>query len=217
MRIRHGRVGLELHRLADGGDPALLLLHELYGSGRDWDVQATGWPGRVYALDFSGHGRSDRLRGGAYLPEMLVGDADAALARIGGAAVAGRGVGAYVALLLAAARRDDVPAALLLPGRGLSGGAARPSFEAEVFGRYLSPPGEAPLGVDQRVHVLDIDVRPADYAERFARAARRLLLYEDGGARPPWWVAAGACAGVVETSAGDEEVFRRLHAAAVEA
>jgi pimeloyl-ACP methyl ester carboxylesterase len=208
MRIEHGRVALELHRLANGRGPALLLLHELFGSAHDWRAAAQPWPGPVYALDFCGHGQSGRVRGGAYFSELLLGDADSALARIGRAALVGRGIGAYVALLLAGCRREQVPAALLLPGRGLSGGGASPTFAPDAFAPYLLPDADAPDGADPRVRVLEVDVRPADYAERFGRAARRLLLLEDGGARPPWWA---AIRGDAATAGADEgEAFRRL-------
>src|SRR4030095_14377617 len=100
--LRHGRVTLALHalRAAEGGC-ALLCLHGLHGSSEDLAELAGGWPGPVCALDFAGHGRSAWCRGGVYSPELLAGDADVALARIGTACVAGIGLGAYVALLLA--------------------------------------------------------------------------------------------------------------------
>ena len=31
------------------------------------------------------------------------------------------------------------------------------------------------------------DVRPIDYAEAFAPAARRVLILDDADPRPPWW------------------------------
>jgi pimeloyl-ACP methyl ester carboxylesterase len=187
MRIKHGRISLELHERRSGSAPTLLLLHELFASACDWGAEVDAWPGRVVALDFAGHGASDRLRGGAYMAEMLLGDADAALAAVGSAALCGKGVGAYVALLLAGARRDAVSGALLLPGRGLAGGGAWPNFTQGAFAGFFDPPPASPDGCDPRVHVLEKDVRPCDYAERFARGARRVLLSEDGSERPPWW------------------------------
>jgi pimeloyl-ACP methyl ester carboxylesterase len=135
------------------------------------------------------------VRGGAYFPELLAADADAALAELGAAAVAGRGVGAYVALLLAAARPEAVPAALLLPGAGLEGGGALPQPAA---GRTRAAPPDLPadpgvwtaVGVPDPALVLcEADLRPVDYAEQMAARARCLLLLENGGARPPWWQA----------------------------
>src|SRR5262245_30656056 len=122
MRLQHARTALELHELSGRNGPALLLLHALGGSGSDWSEVPALWPGRVYALDFCGHGRSEWMSGGVYLPEILIGDADVALAHIGVAAIAGAGIGAYAAALLAGGRRKHVPAALLLPGHGLDGG-----------------------------------------------------------------------------------------------
>ena len=189
MRIRHGRVGLELHELAGGQGAGLLLLHALYGSSQDWG-ELPSWAGPVYGLDFCGHGRSDWVTGGGYYPELLLADADAAVARIGRAAVVGAGVGAYVALLLAGARRDVVPAALLLPGAALAGGGALPDFNQE-FPHFLTAP-EDPVAHqrhDPMVRTLDLFARPVSYAASFAGAARRLLLFEDGTPRPPWWEA----------------------------
>lgn len=188
MRLRHARSALELYELSHRDGPPLLLLHALGGSSADWSEAPALWPGRVYALDFSGHGRSEWIRGGGYLPELLAGDADAALAHVGSAAVAGAGVGAYVALLLAGGRRERVPAALLLPGRGLAGGGAQPDFDRDVL-TPVTPAAGPPLspGCDPLCGALQCDVRPPDYVARFAHAARRLLLLDDGGERPPWW------------------------------
>jgi pimeloyl-ACP methyl ester carboxylesterase len=190
MRITHGRIALELHELAGRDGPTLLLLHALFGSSEDWGEAPAAWPGRVYALDFSGHGRSDWLIGGSYYPELLAADVDAALAHTGPALIAGAGLGAYVALLVAGARPDLAPAALLLPGAGLEGGGALPDFEREFPDVEAWMDQTAAVGrCDPLVRMLDLLVRPADYAEAFARAARRLLLAEGGPPRPPWWEA----------------------------
>lgn len=186
MQIRHGRVELELHALARRDGPTLLLLHALFGSSQDWPDVGSLWPGSVYALDFSGHGQSEAVAGGGYYAELLVADADAALARIGHAAVAGAGLGAYIALLLAGARSELVPAALLLPGAGLSGRGPAPTF-AKMFDPS-EPLADEPSGPhDPAVRVLDLDVRPPEYAAQFGAAAKCILLAEDGRPRPPWW------------------------------
>jgi len=189
MRLAHGRVTLELHELRQADGPALLLLHELYGSAASWGDAPAMWPGAVYALDFCGHGRSDWIKGGGYYAELLVADADAALAHIGRAAVAGAGLGAYVAALLAGARPDLVPAALLLPGAGLAGGGETPDFNRPRAA--MDPPtvDEPDGGHDPLVGVLDRDVRPPDYVALLVQPARCLLLLKDGQARPPWWEA----------------------------
>jgi pimeloyl-ACP methyl ester carboxylesterase len=187
MTLRHGRVSIALHALREAEGPALLCLHAVGGSARDFGAAARLWPGPVYALDFAGHGESGRLRGGAYHPEGLAGDADAALARIGPAHLAGAGVGAYVALLLAGGRPDAVAGALLLPGAGLAGGGVAPD-ESRGEERWLDVGPPLP-GCDPAVRRLERDPRPPDYAEAFARAARLLLLAEGDFARPPWWEA----------------------------
>jgi len=211
MRLRHGRIELELHQRARRDGLPLLLLHALYGSSADWGEAVAVWPGSIYALDFCGHGHSDWLTGGGYCPELLVGDADAALAHIGRAAVAGAGLGAYVALLLAGTRPADVPAALLLPGAGLDGSGATPDFSRR-FPTHLigvEPPASAARH-DPLVCANEMSVRPIAYAQAFAETARRLLLFEDGAPRPPWWDAARQSP-VAEVFSGDlDAALRRL-------
>ncbi len=202
MRLRHARVELALHELSPRDGAPLLLLHGLGASSTDWGELPGAWPGPVLGLDFSGHGASQWLRGGVYLPELLAGDVDAALAEIGPAHLLGTGLGAYVALLVAGARPALVPGALLLPGRGLDGGGGEPDCDRPAL-VAATPALHAPLpdGCDPCCCMLECDPRPPDYAARFAAAARRLVLCEDGEARPPWWAAvrdAGA-----EVVAGD--------------
>jgi pimeloyl-ACP methyl ester carboxylesterase len=199
MRIQHGRVSLELHELQRGNGLALLLLHALAGSSADWGALPRVWPGPIYALDFCGHGRSAWLIAGGYRPELLAADADCALARIGNAALLGAGLGAYVAVLLAGARRDTIPGAVLVPVPGLAGAGASPPFDK--LETTLGPFETGERGseaYDPMVSVLDRDVRPVDYVEPFARAARRLLLVEDAAeprpAEPQWHSLKGSTA-----------------------
>jgi len=187
--LRHGRVSIALHELRREPGPALLCLHALGGSAADFRDATPLWPGPVFALDFAGHGRSARLRGGGYNPELLAGDADAALAHAGAACLVGAGVGAYVALLLAGARPDRVPGALLLPGAGLEGAGEAPDFSENPQSVWNDLEPALP-GCDPAVRRLERDVRPSDYAMSFALAARRLLLSEEVTSRPPWWAAA---------------------------
>jgi pimeloyl-ACP methyl ester carboxylesterase len=188
--LRHGRIWLELHERRRGDGVPLLLLHGLGGSARDFGSGYDAWGGPVYALDFSGHGASERLRGDAYYPELLAADGDAALAEIGSAALAGVGLGAYVALLLAGARSEAVPGALLSPGAGLDGGGAEPDPGAPEGLAHALAEGDAALR-----EALASDLRPPEYAAELAGAARRLWLLEDGAPRPPWWEAARRGAG----------------------
>lgn len=192
IALRHGRVSIVLHPLREAAGPSLLCLHAVGGSARDFREAAGLWPGPVFALDFTGHGSSGRLRGGAYHPEILAGDADAALGRIGPALLAGAGIGAYVALLLAGGRPDAVPGALLLPGPGLEGGGAAPDFASDGGAQWTDLGAPLP-GCDPAVRRLEHDLRPPDYAVEFASAARRLLLAEGDFPRPPWWAAVRAC------------------------
>jgi hypothetical protein len=84
-----------------------------------------------------------------------------------------------------------VAGALLLPGAGLHGGGAAPDPAADTLARW-SDLGAAPPGSDPAVRRLERDFRPPDYAEAFARAARRLLFADGEPAPPPWWTAARA-------------------------
>jgi pimeloyl-ACP methyl ester carboxylesterase len=193
MRLVHGRVELGLHELRPGCGPTLLLLHSLWGSSADWGTEVEAWPGAAYALDLSGHGSSGRVVGGSYSAEIFAGDADAALAHIGPAVVAGAGLGAYVALLLAGGRPDQVQAALLLPGVGLDGGGPLPGYLTPGAQRP-SPAPEPPAGGDPFLAACATDVRPPDYARSFGERARRLLLAENGSERPAWWEVLRDCA-----------------------
>lgn len=210
--LPHGRVTLALHALHDGGGTPLLLLHELYGSHADWARSAQCWPGPVYAIDFCGHGSSRPLQGGGYYPELLAADADAALGHTGPAALAGAGLGAYVALLLAGGRPKSVPAALLLPGAGLLGGGTSPDPQRD--GQWLTgaSAGAPRADCDPRVRVLERYVRPPAYVQPFAREARKLLLAE-GVEEPPWGAAAAAVEGTERVPADVPLALARLAAA----
>jgi hypothetical protein len=189
MRLRHGRITLALHDVQHREGLALLLLHPLYASSAFWSDLPVRWPGPIFALDFAGHGASDHVKGGAYYTELLIGDADAALAQVGAAALMGAGIGAYVAALLAGSRREQVPAALLWPGAGLAGGGPVPDFTKPRIPFDVPAPGEPAAGdFDPWVRALDREVRPPEYAAAIARPARRLLFGEIASA-PPWWEA----------------------------
>jgi len=202
MRLTHGRNEIELHELRQREGTPLLLLHELGGSSAaSWAAeQFEAWCGPVYALDFSGHGSSEHVAGSAYSPEYFLADADISLLAISTdapCAVIGAGIGAYVAMMLAAARAEQVPAALLLSGRGLSGGGLLPKFkdreitnleewEARTHRHTETYLPETDPGVAECEH----DIRPEGYVDEFANGARCLLLSESVGRDadvPPWW------------------------------
>ncbi len=167
MIIAHNKIELALHELRSGAGTPLLLLHGLGERTPTSSPEfAEVWPGPVFGLDFTGHGASTLPVGGGYTAEILLADADAALHELGTATVVGRGVGAYIALLLAGARADRVHGTVLTDGPGLSGGPSVPVSQP-VFS--LQPVGSTP---DPYALVeLGRDLRPPDYATTFARLA----------------------------------------------
>ena len=116
----------------------LLLLHELGGrSPAAAPPEVEGWPGPVWALDFTGHGGSTVPAGGGYTAEILMADADVALTSLGEVTVVGWGLGAYIAVLIAGARPALVKGTVVGDGHGIEGGGPqggsmlmRPSFES---------------------------------------------------------------------------------------
>lgn len=196
VEVAHGIGRLALHHVRAGEGPAALVLHGLGENAQSVLTHqvVNGWPGGdVWALDFLGHGASARPKGGGYTCEHLMADADAALAHIGTATVFGRGIGAYIALLIAGARPDLVHGAVLGDGPGLNGGGPSPSTPVVVaISADARRPPEAP---DPFVLVeLGRDVRPPDYAANFCRQATWLSdidipITVVGIARPDWLVA----------------------------
>lgn len=167
--LQHNRVQLALHALKGGEGLALLLLHGLgERSPQTLPSEYAQWPGPVYALDFTGHGLSTVPNGGGYTCEVLMADADTALARIGSATVVGRGLGAYIALLIAGARPDRVRGAILLDGPGLAGGGSTSNpYIPMVDTTQLAPPD--PFAIAE----LATDGRPPAYASHFALLAEQ--------------------------------------------
>jgi pimeloyl-ACP methyl ester carboxylesterase len=202
--LKHGKITLALHALRDGGDGdrALLLLH---GRGQrspaEVPARVAAWPGPIWALDFTGHGASTVPRGGGYSVELLMADADHALAHLGAATLLGRGLGAYVALLLAGARPRDVRGAVLCDGPGLAGGGPRPVTPA-----VLHPVGAIGTAPDPYALLeLARDVRPPDYATSFVRQTCQLSELERPISvcaleRPDWLAAVVEEPGVATTS-----------------
>jgi len=167
ITLTHNRVELALHTLRDGTGPSLLLLHGLgERSPAAVPAQASEWPGAIHALDFTGHGDSTMPVGGGYTAEILMADADAAAQHLGSVTILGRGLGAYIGLLLAGARAENVQGMVLADGPGLSGGPSVPTSEP-VFAlpRVESTPD--PYALTE----LGGDLRPPDYATTFVRLA----------------------------------------------
>jgi len=187
-RLRHAKVELALHTLRTGEGRALLLLHGLAERApARLPAELQAWPGPVFALDFTGHGESTVPLGGGYSSEVLMADADTALRHLGTATLVGRGLGAYVALLLAGARPREVRGAILCDGHGLAGGGASPGSPAllAVDPHAVSPPDPFALAELSR------DVRPPDYATSFVRQANELSglerpLFVCCAERPDW-------------------------------
>lgn len=199
--LTHNKIKLALHELSAGEGTPLLLLH---GLGESTVMPVDPWPnwtGPIYGLDFTGHGESTVPRGGGYTAELLLSDVDVALAEIGPATVLGRGLGAYVALLISGARPELVRGAVLADGPGLAGGGAEPGS-----GTWFQPAntdGEAPD--PYALFELSRDTRPADYATSFvhlflAASEMKVPLVVTARHRPPWLAAVANEPGVVTES-----------------
>ncbi len=188
--LTHNTVQLALHCLRTGAGRPLLLLH---GLGERTPSAAPAWtdtwPGPVHGLDFTGHGVSTVPMGGGYSAETMLADADIALAHLGEVTIAGRGLGAYVALMIAGARPQLVRGAVLSDGPGLWGGATGPT-SSSFYG--VDPPYDAP---DPNALIdLSRDLRPPDYASLFVRMAMEHSGLTEpiavaASVRPPWLVA----------------------------
>ncbi len=163
----HNRIELALYTLRAGSGRPLLLRHRLGARAPETvPTFAADWPGPVTALDFTGHGGSTMPAGGGYTAEILLADADIALQRLGETTVVGRGLGAYIGLLLAGARSSEVHGAVLADGPGLSGGPSVPTSQPVIaFDPVAAAPDPYALAE------LGRDLRPPDYATTFVRLA----------------------------------------------
>jgi pimeloyl-ACP methyl ester carboxylesterase len=177
--LTHNKIRLALHHLRQpdaAPDPhmrPLLLLHGLgERSPRTVPEWAASWPGPISALDFTGHGDSTVPRGGGYSSEMLLADADAALAALTGddptrgITVLGRGLGAYIGLQLAGARASQVFGTILCDGPGLAGGPTVPTSMS-----FFALPSQGHAPDPYALVELGRDLRPPDYATSFVRLA----------------------------------------------
>ncbi|HEX9259323.1 MAG TPA: hypothetical protein VF855_07275, partial [Acidimicrobiales bacterium] len=119
---------------------------------------------------------------------------------LGPATVVGRGLGAYVALLIAGARPHLVRGAALLDGTGLAGGGTAPT---SAIITHVDPDAQ-PVPDPWALVELARDVRPADYATAFVRQATQLsgltwALAVCARSRPPWLEAVAGEPGVLDT------------------
>jgi pimeloyl-ACP methyl ester carboxylesterase len=203
--LDHAQVRLALHELRPGDGPTLLLLHAL--ADRTPDAvpdDVAGWPGSIHGLDFTGHGQSTVPAGGGYTSEVLMADADIALAHLGPCTVLGRGLGAYVALTIAGARPELVRGAVLDDGAGLAGGGDEPGSVSII------PTVEATGGAPDPWALVDLsrDLRPPDYATLYVRLALQASALEhpitvSARFRPPWLAAVAAEPGVRHARVAD--------------
>ena len=200
--LTHSRITLVLHQLASGSGRPLLLLHGLGERSPQAVPSLLGmWPGSVFALDFTGHGGSSIPSGGGYTAEILMADVDSALAELGPATVLGRGLGAYVALLIAGGRPTLMRGAILCDGTGLAGGGTFPLTPMAIpFGEPATTTPDP-----QAVYELSRDVRPPDYAAQYVRMTMQHSELDTpitvcARNRPPWLAAVVAEAGVVEAT-----------------
>jgi pimeloyl-ACP methyl ester carboxylesterase len=113
----------------------------------------------------------------------------------------GRGLGAYVGLLAAGGRAEQVRGAILADGPGLAGGGSTPPSPAVATAVGAPPPGGTPD--PWAIYELTRDVRPPDYAATFAhQAATRsgldVAIAVVGVNRPPWLATVASEPGVIE-------------------
>lgn len=188
--LRHNRIDLALHQLRPASDPSvrpLLVLHGLGEESSRLALDHVDWPGAVHGLDFTGHGRSTVPVGGGYTCEILVGDVDAAVDHLGAVTVLGRGLGGYIALLIAAARPRAVMGVVIADGPGIAGGGVQPGSPSVVYPPPWSQGPPDPFALIE----LTRDMRPPDYAQNLLHLALEnsdldTVVYVSAVARPEW-------------------------------
>jgi pimeloyl-ACP methyl ester carboxylesterase len=206
--VRHNKVDLALHQLRDAIDETARPLLLLHGLGEHTPAEApawvTSWQGAIVGLDFTGHGNSTIPSGGGYTAELLLGDADAALAALveqspdGMITVFGRGLGAYIGLQLAGARASQVHGAIMLDGPGLAGGPTGPTSQS-----FFSLPPSNTTPDPYALVELGRDLRPPDYVRSFVQLAIAGSKLEEPVAvctvfRPEWLAAVADEHGVMD-------------------
>jgi pimeloyl-ACP methyl ester carboxylesterase len=204
--VRHNRIDLAVHELrsatgpdAPAGDRPLLLLHGLGERTPESVPDDLVWPGPVIGMDFTGHGDSTVPVGGGYSAEILVGDVDVVLADVGAVTILARGLGSYIALLIAAARPELVRGAVLGDGPGLVGGGVHPGSPTVPYPSTAPPGPPDPFAMAE----LSRDPRPPDYAQTFVRFVIEgsdldRPLWVSAVVRPEWLAAVAAEPGVAQ-------------------
>lgn len=201
--LRHNQVDLALHPLRDAVDEAVRPLLLLHGLGEATPTAAPEWTdvwsGAVFGLDLTGHGASTGSNGGGYTAEVLMADAATAVNHLGPCTILGRGLGAYVALLVAGACPDRVHGAVLADGPGLAGGGPAPGSPMMLAGVAMPPGPPDPFALVE----LSRDVRPPDYAVSWALQAvlgseLETPLTVVATVRPPWLAAVAEAPGVAD-------------------
>jgi pimeloyl-ACP methyl ester carboxylesterase len=210
LMLQHNKVQLALHELRGGEGRPLLHLHGLGERTPDsLPAHLAAWRGPVWGLDLTGHGASSIAAGGGYFCEVLMADVDIALAHLGVVTIYGRGLGAYVGLLAAGGRAEQVQGVILADGPGLAGGGPWPGSPSVATAVSAPPPGGTPD--PWAIHELTRDIRPPDYAATFARQASTrsgldTAIAVVGVNRPPWLEGVLAELGVIECTL--DEAFR---------
>ncbi|WP_420367075.1 alpha/beta fold hydrolase [Curtobacterium sp. L1-20] len=199
------------YRVFDGVEPAVVVLHGLAGSGREFIDTANGLPGRrVILIDQRGHGHST-TRPADTSREAHVSDVVDIVGKEASVPVilVGQSMGAHTAMLLAAARPDLVRQLVMLEGNQGGGTADEHKAVGDFFRSWAVPfadraealaaLGEGPLekawvdGLEERADGLhprfDADVMQETieavgeprWTEWESVEVPTLVLYADGG------------------------------------
>lgn len=215
MSTRHGIVTLDGTEISfevfEGAEPAVVILHGLAGSGREFVPTAQALSGRkVVLVDQRGHGLSTR-RPRDLSRAAFVSDVRAVIERVATSPVVliGQSMGAHTAMLVASAHPELVARLILLEGNH---GGDNPD-NADKLGAYFSswktPYADpesalADIGASPIHHawVADMDAQPDGLRPRFDAdimaesirplslehwtswervAAPTLVIYADGG------------------------------------
>ncbi len=186
--LRHNRRTLALHELRAGDGLPLLLIHGLGESSAIHRLdQYAAWQGPIFGLDLAGHGHSEPSIGHGYSPEGLLSDVDVAIAELGRCAVVGRGLGAYLALMIAGARPDQVVGSILRDGPGLGGGGPEANTLPASWHATSNTATPDPFALIE----LSTDVRPPSYAVKYAylaadNAEQSMPISVTARSRPAW-------------------------------